>query len=153
MAVIGWGKPKIEICAFEAGGTFPVSPTWTEITPVVKDSSQLTTEDGEKLEALEEGGGVIDTKKEKSKFSFVCALLKTKTFTKPITDADGVVALNYAIRVTPEDSDVKGWIMDKTSVSAKETWTSKDGGKVEYTFDGLVPESGNILKEYDGSGA
>ncbi len=151
MSVVSWGKPTIEICAFETDGSFPETPVWTEITPVLKDSAKLNTEDGEELEVLEEGGGVIDSKTEKSKFSFECTWIKKKGESAPITDADGVVTLNYAVRLTPEDTSVEGWIMDKTSVKAKSTWAGTEGERVVYTFKGLVPDTGNILKEYTAS--
>lgn len=145
MAVLSWGKPKIEIALLDESGT---PGQWKEIDVPKEDSSQLTTEKGDKKEATEEGGGTVDAKYNKSKYSFVCQLYQKKGKTKPIDDDDGVVLENYAVRITPEDPTTEGWIMDKTNVSVVDTWTAADGKLWEYTFEGLVPETGKILKPY-----
>jgi len=145
MAVLSWGKPKIEIAPLDPDGTIGV---WKEIDTPKQDSSQLNTEKGNKTEALEEGGGVVDAKYDKSKYSFVCELYAKKGKTKPIEDNDGIVLTNYAVRLTPEDPTTEGWMMEKTNVSVVDKWTSQDGKLWEYTFEGLVPPTGKILKPY-----
>jgi hypothetical protein len=145
MAVISWGKPTIEIAPLGAGD---VPGAWLAIDTPKLDSSQLNTEAGNKTEALEEGGGVVDTKYDKSKYTFKCQLFAKKEAVKPIVDEDGRVLQNYAVRLIPEDPTLEGWIMERTSVSVVETWSSADGKLWEYTFEGLVPLNGNILKPY-----
>lgn len=146
MAVISWGKPKIEIAKLDSSGT---PGAWTEVDTPKQDSTQLTTEKGDKKEALEEGGGVVDAKYNKSKYSLVYQLFAKKGSTKPIADDDGVVLDNYAVRITPEDPTVPGWIMPKTNVSVVDTWSAEEGQLWEYTHDGLVPDGGGkILQEY-----
>lgn len=127
------------------GGT---TTTWDTLPEIVINTAQLTTEAGTRTEALEEGGGVVDVRYEKSKYSFVCQLFVKKDDEKPIEDEDGVIIGNYAVRLTPEDPETEGFIMDRTSVSCVETWTSADGKRWAYTFSGLIPETGNILKPY-----
>lgn len=146
MSVLSWGKPKkIETAKLADDGT---PGSWEEIDTPKEGSSQLTTEKGDKKEATEEGGGTVDVKFNKSKYSFAFQLFAKKGKTKPIEDDDGVVLDNYAIRLTPEDPTTEGWVMDKTNVSVVDTWTSEDGKLWEYTFEGLVPETGKILKPY-----
>lgn len=144
MAVLSWGKPKIEFAPItnDIIGTYVISDTPKQ------DSSQLTTEEGNKTEAQEEGGGVVDSRRDKNKYSFVFELFAKKGTTQPIPDTDGVVAGNYAIRLTPEDPTIPGWQMEKCAVSMVKTWNSSDGELWRYTFEGLVPATGNILKPY-----
>lgn len=148
MAVLTWGEPVLEICELDDKGAIPSSPTWKELPEIVQGTAQLSTEDGEVTEALDEGGAIVDSRTKKSKYSFACELFVKKGDTKPIEDEDGVVTKNYAIRLTPEDSTLKGWILPKTSVSVKTTWSSTDGTRWAYTFKGLKPATGTILQEY-----
>jgi len=51
-------------------------------------------------------------------------------------------------RLTPEDPTMEGFVLDRTSVQLEEIFTAKDGKTIKYTFEGLVPATGDILKEY-----
>jgi len=147
MSVLAWGKPK----KLEAGklGVSDAAPTdWIEFPEIVKDTAKLTTEQGSKTEAIAEGGGIVDVRVEKNKYSFECELFVKTGDEKPIEDEDGIVLDSYAVRLTPEDPKNEGFIMDKTSVSCVETWTSADGKRWKYTFSGLIPKTGKILKAY-----
>ncbi|MBQ3679818.1 MAG: hypothetical protein IJP79_07240 [Paludibacteraceae bacterium] len=149
MAVISWGKPTIEIAICDrATSNLPQDPVWIKIDTPVDGTSQLETADGDKTEAIEEGGAVVDTYTKKSKYTFSFELFQKKGATKPIQDSDGVIMDNYAIRLTPEDSTCTGFIFKKASVSSQTTWNSADGGRWKYTFDALQPASGNLCEEY-----
>ena len=145
MAVLSWGKPKLEIKTVDGG-------SWTEITvPIKQGTATLETEAGEKTEALEEGGGMVDVRYAKSKYTFTFGLYAKKGASKPISDEDGLVTTNYALRLTPEDSTTPGFIMNKANVSVQDTWNSTDGGLWVYTFSALKPDSGNMLVPYTAS--
>lgn len=146
MSVLAWGKPKVEFGLLGASDAAP--STWTEMTPIVQDSSKLTTTKGNKREATGEGGEVVDSAYEKNKYSFELEIFFKKGATKPISDTDGVVAGNYAVRLTPEDNTIEGFIMDKTVVSVEETWDAKTGKKLKYMFEGITPASGTVVKPY-----
>jgi len=146
MAVLSWGKPKVEVGKLGAGAGAPA--TWNELPEIAQGTAQLTTEQGSKTEALEEGGGVVDVRFDKSKYTFECELFVKKGDEKPIEDEDGVIVENYAVRWSPKDKSLKGRQMQKTSVSVVETWASNEGSRLKYTFMGLVPNEGKILTEY-----
>jgi len=147
MSILSWGKPKIEVAAF-VDGALPSTPTWEELEEIKEGTAQLETEQGDKVEALEEGGGVVDVRFGASKYTFTFSLFMKKGDTKPIEDVDGVVSTNYALRLTPEDSAALGFMLPKCAVSVQETWTSADGGLWTYTFSALKPESGTTLQRY-----
>ena len=147
MAVLNWGKPKLEICALE-NGSMPEVPSWTELDTPVENSTSLETTEGEKTEALDEGGSVVDTRKKKNKYSLKFSLFEKKNKEKPIADEDGVINTEYAIRLTPEDTSTKGFIIKKASVSYQYTYTTADGGRHVYTFDALQPDEGKMLEPY-----
>lgn len=108
----------------------------------------MSVEAGEKVEAIDEKGDVVDTRTAKSKYTFECQIFVKKGDTKPIEDADGVIVENYAIRLTPEDPSTEGFLMENTSVAVEETWSAADGKLLKYTFSGLKPQNGKICKPY-----
>ncbi len=145
MAILSWGKPKIEISKLDESGD---ATTWIEIDTPVENSTQLIPEKGEKREAKEEGGKVVDSRTSANKYRVEFELYAKKGKSKPIEDNDGVVEGNYAFRLTPEDPSLVGFIIENNSVSVEDTFTSADGEKWKYTFEGLKPKNGNIKKPY-----
>ena len=146
MAELTWGKPKIEIGVLGVGG---IAPTiWTLLDNPVENTAKLNAEAGDKKEAKGEGGDLVDTRTGKNKYTFEYELFAKKGLSKPIEDDDGVVLDNYAIRLTPEDPTLGGFILDKTSVSVVETWDSENGSKWKYTHNALTPKEGKICKPY-----
>lgn len=147
MSVLSWGKPKIEIAPF-VNGVLPATPTWTVVTTPKEGTAKLTPTKGAKKEAKLEGGEFKDVKYAKNTFIFEFEIQLGRGETKPIEDEDGVVTNNYAVRLTPEDDTLQGYLMDKTAVTVEESWTSEDGSLVKYTFDVLKPATGKMVKPY-----
>ena len=144
MSVLSWGKPKVEYGVVASDGTAPT--TWKSFSEIVSGTAKLTTEKGTKTEAVEEGGGIVDVYNGKNKYVFEFELFVKKGDEKPIADEDGVITDNYAVRLTPEDPTNEGFILDKANVSCEESWSSADGKRWKYTFSGLKPKTGTILK-------
>ena len=145
MAKLSWGKPTIEIAKIEANG-FPF--VWKKLPEIVKDTAKLLANEGGKQEAIEEGGAMIDARREMNRTYFEVVLFVKKGDVKPIEDNDGVVSDNYAIRLTPEDDTTEGFIMGNTIVNCTETWNSAEGKRWKYTFNGLTSPTGGVLKPY-----
>lgn len=141
MAVLSWGKPLLEV------GDTAASPTFAELAgTIVEGTAQLVTNKGTKKEAKEAGGGVVDVRYDKNSYTFSVEFYAIGE--KPLVDTDGLVEGNKALRLTPEDDTLAGFIMDKTVVTVEDTFSDADGKKWKYTFDGLKPTTGNILKPY-----
>lgn len=148
MAVLNWGKPTIEVTPY-IDGVLPESPVWTKLPTPVEGTTTLETEEGDKTEAIEEGGGVVDTYRKKSKYTLSVELFEKKGEEKPIEDEDGIVTTNYAVRLTPEDKTTNGYLLKKTTVGFSQTYNAADGGRWKYTFDALVPDDASaILQKY-----
>jgi hypothetical protein len=144
MSKISWGKPTVEVAPI-TGSTIG---TYVSLPTPVQDSTQLTTEKGEKLEAPLEGGELADVRYDKNKYTLELELYRTKGATKPIADDDGIIATEYAVRLTPEDATNAGFVMQRSSVSCEDTWDAKIGYKWKYTFEALKPASGKLLEPY-----
>lgn len=146
MAVIGWGKPKIVFGKITAS-TGNDAGTWSKMQNPVQNSTSLTTEKGEKQEALCEGGEVEDVKYDKNKYSLAMTIRVRKGGTQPIPHNDGLVSGEYMVALQPEDAAVPGIVIQKARVSVEDGFSTTDGTTFIYTFDALVPDdSSNQVK-------
>jgi len=145
MAKISWGEPLIEIAPISTSG---VAGAFIALPIPVRDSTQLSVEKGNKMEAPYEGGTLADVRYDKNKYTLELELYRVKGESKPIVDEDGVIAQEYAARLTPEDPTNEGFIIDRASVSVEETWAANIGYKWKYTFEALKPVTGTLLKPY-----
>lgn len=141
MAELSWGKPKVEFAKTETTtGLGPSGDTgWTAFSEIKEDSASLDVTEGELIEATEEGGGVVDARRKANKYVFVLELFVKKGYTRPIPDINGIIADNYAVRLTPEDPACEGFLLDKTNVTVSERWTAAEGKILRYTFDAIKP--------------
>lgn len=149
MSVLSWGKPTVEFTKSVNGApaTEP-SASWTAFPEIKEDTAKLTTTEGTKKEATEEGGDVVDTRRGKNKYVFELEIFVKKGDEKPIEDEDGVIVDNYAVRLTPEDEECEGFLIENATVSVTESWSSADGKLWKYTFDAKKPKTGKTLKPY-----
>lgn len=142
MAVIGWGKPRIFIKDLDA---VPAA-SWTEVPTPVENSTQLTTTKGDKQEAKLEGGANEDVRYNKNTYALAYQIRVAKNKVMPFEHEDGIIAHNYAVAVQPEDPLVPGIMIEKSVVSAEDSFTTEEGGSVIYTHDALQPDSGSQVK-------
>lgn len=148
MAVLSWGKPKVEYAKSTGTSTDPT--TWDTMPEIKEDSASLEVTEGELIEATEEGGAVVDSRRKANKYKFTLDVYVKKGGTRPIADTNGIITDNYAVRVTPEDTACEGFILRKTNVTVAERWTAAEGKMLRYTFDGIKPDAtdGIICKPY-----
>ena len=145
MSVISWGKPTIE---FGVSTGRVSAEAFTAFPEIKEDTAKLTTTAGAIKTATEEGGGVIDQYQQKNSYMLELEVFVKRGDDKPIEDADGVITDEYSVRLIPEDDTLKGFIMDAAMVHVEQTWSAADGETLKYTFTGLTPASGTIVKSY-----
>ena len=134
MAQLSWGKPSIEFGKCSADGAAPT--TWTKLPyDPVENSTKLTPTKGEKKEAKVEGGENEAVKYTKNTYTFEFEIRAAKGRTKPIEDEDGVVADEYAFRLTPENPECEGFLIERSTVSVEDTFDTAEGKKWKYTAD------------------
>lgn len=138
---ISWGKPKIEVKKL---GAEPGE--WKAFATPVESSTQLTTTQGEKMEAKIEGGENEAVKYKKNTYQLVFNVRQVPERTDPIVDSDGVVEDEYSVRVTPENAEALGILIDRSSVNVQKTFEANGGLVNVYTFDVLKPETGDAVK-------
>ena len=150
MSVLAWGKPKVEYGPSINGAPATV---FEEMPEIKEGTATLTSTAGTTTDAKEEGGGRVDFRTSQSTYMFEFELFQKKGDTKPIADVDGVILTEYTVRLTPEDSLVEGFIIDRASVSVTESYSSADGILWKYTFNALKPATGTVIKSYLEAGA
>ena len=147
MAQLSWGKPSIEFGKCGADGAAPT--TWTKLPyDPVENSTKLTPTKGEKKEAKVEGGENEAVKYAKNTYVFEFEVRAALGRSKPIEDVDGVVAEEYAFRLTPENPECEGFLIERSTVSVEDTFDTAEGKKWKYTADVLKPKTGNQVKPY-----
>lgn len=139
--IVNWGKPKIWVKDLDE-----TNSSWIEVPTPVEDSTELTTTEGDKLEAKIEGGENEDVRVKRSTYELAFDVRKTKGRTAPIASVDGVVEHNYALMLQPEDPACVGFSIEKANVSVLDTYTAADGSSWQYRFQALKPESGAQIK-------
>lgn len=145
MSKLKWGAPKIEIATIASNGTIG---TYAVVANVKKDTFNLNIPKGNKITALGVGGKVVDVRFEVGEVTVTFDVFAKSNAAKPIADNDGIIAGNFAIRWTPEDPTLKGYVLPLTVASCETVSNEAEGEIWKYTFEGLQPASGNIVQEY-----
>lgn len=146
MGKLNWGKPKIEIGLLGANDAAPSS--WIVLDNPVKDTTQLTTQDGQTQEAEGEGGELVDFKNEANRYEFAFTLFKKKGQAWPVSDIDGKVAGFYAMRLTPEDATADGIQFAKSVMTAGDSYNVKDGQQKQYKMKVINAAAGATILPY-----
>ena len=146
MATLNWGKMKLETKPSE-GGAPKEHTEWKKIDTPKNGTTKIDTTEGNVTEALEEGGGVVDSRTEQSKYKLEFDLFVKKDVDPPFTDVDGVIQGEHAFRLIPEDPTAKGYLIDRAKVAVTESYTSAEGGLMHYVIKVLKPKEGEFLKK------
>ena len=145
MATLNWGKMKLETKTSE-GGEPKASEEWKKIDTPKNGTTKIETTAGNVTEALEEGGGVVDSRTEQSKYQLEFDLFVKKDTDPPFEDVDGIIKGEHAFRLIPEDPSAKGYLVDRAQVTVTESYTSAEGGLLHYVVKVLKPKTGEYLK-------
>lgn len=147
MAELSWGKPSIET-ATSTGGEPASGTTWKAIDTPKENTTKLTPTAGTEVEAIEEGGDVVDSRTGKNKYQFEFDLFVKKGKERPWDDTDGIIAGEHAFRLTPEDETCEGILIDRCTLRVEESYTTADGIMLHYVAKVLKPKTGKMVKPY-----
>lgn len=145
MAILSWGKPKIEtaVCKDGMAGT-----DWTPIDTPQQDTTNLNPTSGDTTDAQEEGGDIVDSRTAKTTYEFEFTLFVKKGGKRPFEDDDGVVSGEHAFRLTPEDEACEGILIDRSTVRLEEQFNTANGKLLHYIARCLKPTTGKTIKPY-----
>lgn len=145
MSVLSTGKPLIWIAKLDK---FDNIGEWTQVDVPKDGTTNLATSEGDVTKYLEEGGDPIDVDQKACSYTFTFDLFVKKGFKKPITDKNGVIVDNYAVRLAPKDRECAGFIMYKAQVTNISSYSTADGMIAQYKFEGLQTDDHDNIWDY-----
>lgn len=145
MSQLSWGKCTIEKATSTKGTS---AEQWTAIDTPKEDTTKLTPTAGTEKTATEEGGDLVDSRTGKNTYQFEFDLFVKKGGTRPFEDVDGVIAGEWAFRLTPEDEETEGFQIDRSTVRCEESYSTADGKMLHYVVKVLKPATGKSVKPY-----
>ena len=136
-----WGKPTLFIKDLSAvGAKFKKLPT------PIEDTTELTPNQGEKIDGTIEGGEIEVSKRKKSTYEFAYNLRKLAGRKPPFKTLDGATNHEFAILLMPEDNDADGIYIERSSGGIDDVYSPGEGGRWNVTHSALKPTSGNTVK-------
>lgn len=147
MAILSWGKGLLETTPSN-NGAVAAEAVWKAIDTPKKDTLKVTPTAGEEITAQEEGGDEVDSRVGANSFLLEFDLFVKKGKKRPWDDNDGLITGEHAFRYTPEDADTEGFLIERTSLSCEESYTTADGKLLHYKARLLKPATGKKLKPY-----
>ena len=149
MAVLSWGKPRIQKCASVAGVP---DGNWVDLDTPKQDTTKLTPTAGQEVTANEEGGDVVDVRTGKNTYSLEFDQFVKKGVARDFEDEDGLVAGDFAIRLIPEDEAAEGILIERATIRVEESYSSTDGKLRHVVVKAVKPASGKTIKPYTHNG-
>lgn len=132
MAVLSWGKPTIKI------------DTTTIDTPR-ENTTKLTVNTGDKVEAPLEGGGTKDVRYKEGTGTLEFDLYIGKDDEDPFKGKikNGVLEGEHKVTITPEDPTCKGIQIDRAVLNRTTSYDAEMGILQHYVIDALSPKDGS----------
>lgn len=126
----------------------PVEGEWVELPTPKEGTTSLNASEGTDVEAIVEGGEVIDSITSSTTYTLEWEEYDVKDQAPSFEDNDGVVSGEYAIQVLPSrDESCPGFQIDRCTVKASTSYTTADGQRTKYTAKALKPVIGNTVKK------
>lgn len=147
MAILSWGKGLLETAPSKDGAP-ESNATWTAIDTPKTDTLKLTATAGSETTAQEEGGDVVDSRIGKTTYQLEWDNFVKKGVDRPFDDTDGIITGEHAFRYTPEDDTNEGFLIERSSVHAEESYSTADGKLIHYVAKCLKPKTGKTVKPY-----
>lgn len=149
--IMSWSKVKIEVGA--TGANDAMASSLTELKPIKDKSSNLTQDEGDKLEMKATGGEVVGYEEQEGAFKFTTRVIEPDdtfftTFGLGTTASNitsmttHIVTTNMSLKVTPKNVGSKGIEAPKCSVSIKMGYSEEEGHYADLTF-GILHGSQN----------
>lgn len=144
MAQISWGKPRIFIGP--KGALSTTAKQYEELSTPIEGSTTLTANQGDKKEALIEGGESECTKFNAATFELTMQVRMAKDRTLPsalrkAANSQEFTSGEVGIILQPEDAEAPGFLVEAASVSVIESFNSDEGAVWEFTFAPVVNDS------------
>ena len=147
MAILSWGKPsKFQTAESDNG---KAGAEWKDIETPKDGTMQLVPTEGTTVDALEEGGGVVDSRSPKYTYVFQFTEFVKKGKGPAFKDDDGIVPGEHAFRFLPEDDSCEGRLIERATVKVEESYTTADGILRLHKCRCMRPAEGPTVKKIE----
>jgi hypothetical protein len=147
MSILSWGKGLLETTP-SIDGAPASNADWTAIDTPKSDTLKVTATAGSETTAQEEGGDIVDSRISKTTYQLEWDNFVKKGVDLPFEDNDGIISGEHAFRYTPEDETTEGFLIERSTVHAEESYSTADGKLVHYVAKCLKPKTGKTIKPY-----
>ena len=139
---MAWSKCKIEIG--KTGANDAMATTFNDVGTILNQSSTLSAEAGDKMQAIATGGEVVAEEPQEGTLTLettiieptaeLIALLGLATITNPATATEmtmktHVVEGNWSVKVTPKTNGAWGIQAPKRSITYLPAWSEENGNQ------------------------
>lgn len=150
MAILSWGAVTIEVEPITGTGATATKRTFKTN---VEGSTELSTTQGDTTEAKIEGGDIEAVRYSKNTYELTWQERAKDTDSTQLANEDGVVAGEFKITLTPENTAAPGLTIARASINVQTSYSSEDGIITTYTASPLKPTSGNMVEIKAGTAA
>lgn len=141
--ILAWGECDVLVKNIS---TKAVAPPWKVLHKPVEDSTSLEPTQGDKTEALVEGGEREAVRYKKNTYALSLQVRVAPGVPLVLEDEDGVVEDQYSVVVIPKNQKALGIYIERAEANILKRYSSADGITAEYTFDVLRASSGTQVK-------
>lgn len=151
--IMAWSKCKIEIAPMPDDETMASDDAMMDIGILRNNSTSMTTEDGDSLQAQESGGGIVAEEVQEGSFKLQTELIEPSNdlyVALGLGSVKGddlmvkthIVNANYSVKLTPKNLGAKGVKAPKCSISVAPSFGDDTGNGLAVTINILNGDAG-----------
>lgn len=143
--ILMWGKCSVKFTPIDGSGA-TINAAVTLPTPI-RNSTVLTPQEGDKVDAEVEGGGVEASRRNSPKYTLATNVRITSTNkTDQLGSVNGIVPGEYEVEVKPLENNAAPVLnIARASVTVMKNYTAEEGGYFAYSAEVLLPETGEMV--------
>lgn len=157
--IMAWSKCKISIAPMPEDENMAEDSAFVDIGIIRNNSTSLTANEGDALQAIESGGGIVAEEKQEGDFALGTDVIEPADElyvemglgSKNGDDLDvrtHIVPGNYCVKLTPKNLGAKGIKAPKCSISVSPTFGDDAGHGLTLNFAILQGEAGYWYKKF-----
>ena len=151
--IMAWSKCKIEIAPMPDDETMASDDAMMDIGILRNNSTSMSTEEGDSLQAQESGGGIVAEEQQEGSFRLQTELIEPSNdlYVKlglgsevgdDLNVKTHIVNANYSVKLTPKNLGAKGIKAPKCSISVAPSFGDDTGNGLSVTINILNGDAG-----------
>lgn len=160
--IMGWSKCKVELAPMPEDESMADDSAFFDVGIIRQNTTSLTANEGDALQAIETGGGIVAEEKQEGDFSLATEVIEPSdelhvnlgiahidAQNSDELDVDThIVPGNYCVRLTPKNLGAKGIKAPKCSISVTPAFGDDTGHAMTLTMSILKGDAGYWYKRF-----